>query len=262
MGPQSHRFDPCRGRFFNWITHPLKKLSSALPMEKRCSKCDITKPLEQFPNDPKCSGGKRGACKECRLIQWVPEENEILTCSTCGDEKVYTLFSKKGNQKPYECKACKNTRDLNKRNSDRDAYNKKQREDWAKNNEKRNAARRKNLQRRRDEDSQYRMKMALHVRLYDAVKRNKGVKSANTLELLGCTVEQLQTFLEAEFTEGMTWENYGEWHIDHMRPCASFNLADPEEQKKCFHWTNLQPLWALDNIRKGDKWEEPTHSMH
>jgi hypothetical protein len=231
-------------------------------MEKRCSKCDITKPLEQFPNDPKCSGGKRGACKECRLIQWVPEENEILTCSTCGDEKVYTLFSKKGNQKPYECKACKNTRDLNKRNSDRDAYNKKQREDWAKNNEKRNAARRKNLQRRRDEDSQYRMKMALHVRLYDAVKRNKGVKSAKTLELLGCTVEQLQTFLEAEFTDGMTWENYGEWHIDHIRPCASFNLADPEEQKKCFHWTNLQPLWALDNIRKGDKWEEPTHSMH
>jgi hypothetical protein len=98
-------------------------------------------------------------------------------------------------------------------------------------------------------DSQYRMKMALHVRLYDAVKRNKGVKSAKTLELLGCTVEQLQTFLEAEFTEGMTWENYGEWHIDHLRPCASFNLADPEEQKKCFHWTNLQPLWALDNIR-------------
>jgi|LakMenE01Jun11ns_1017448.scaffolds.fasta_scaffold9752060_1 hypothetical protein len=231
-------------------------------MEKKCSKCEISKPLEQFPNDPRCSGGKRGACKECRLIQWVPEENEILTCSTCGDKKVYTLFSSRGKQKPCECKTCRNTRDLNKRNSDRDAYNKKQREDWAKNNEKRNAARRKNLQRRRDVDSQYRMKMALHVRLYDAVKRNKGVKSAKTLELLGCTVEQLQTFLEAEFTEGMTWENYGEWHIDHLRPCASFNLADPEEQKKCFHWTNLQPLWALDNIRKGDKWEEPTHSMH
>jgi len=231
-------------------------------MEKKCSKCDISKPLEQFPNDPKCSGGKRGTCKDCRLTQWVPEPNEILKCATCGEEKDHALFSKKGKQKPYECKACKNTRDSNKRNSDRDEFNRKQREDWAKNNEKRNAARRKNLQRRRDEDSQYRMKMALHVRLYDAVKRQKGLKSAKTLELLGCTVEQLQTFLEAEFTNGMAWENYGEWHIDHIRPCASFNLADPEEQKKCFHWTNLQPLWALDNIRKGDKWEEPTHSMH
>ena len=95
--------------------------------------------------------------------------------------------------------------------------------------------------------------MALHVRLYDAVKHQRGGKSAKTLELLGCTVEQLQTFLEAEFTDGMTWENYGEWHIDHIRPCASFNLEDPEEQKKCFHWTNLQPLWAKDNLAKSDR---------
>jgi hypothetical protein len=85
------------------------------------------------------------------------------------------------------------------------------------------------------------------------VKRQKGIKSAKTLELVGCTVEDLRLFLEAEFVEGMTWDNYGEWHIDHMRPCASFNLEDPDEQKKCFHWTNLQPLWAQDNIRKGAK---------
>ena len=231
-------------------------------MEKKCSKCDISKPLEQFPNDPKCSGGKRGTCKECRLNQWVPDGDEIIVCTTCGEEKVYTLFSKKGKQKPYECKACLNTRERDRRSGNPEEYNKKKRESYQVRKNKINETRRKNLQRRRDEEPRYRVMMALHVRLYDAVKRNKGVKSAKTLELLGCTVEQLQTFLEAEFTEGMTWENYGEWHIDHIRPCASFNLEDPEEQKKCFHWTNLQPLWALDNIRKGDKWEEPTHSMH
>ena len=222
-------------------------------MEKKCSKCDITKPLEQFTSDPKCSGGKRGTCKDCKINQWVPVEDETIVCKKCGEEKVYTLFSKKGKQKPYECKSCTNKLGREKRNSDRDAYNKKQRDSWARNNEKRNAARRQNLQKRRDEDPQYRMKMALHVRLYDAVKRQKGVKSTKTLELLGCTVEQLQIFLEAEFTEGMTWENYGEWHIDHILPCASFNLEDPQEQKKCFHWTNLQPLWAKDNIIKSDR---------
>ena len=74
------------------------------------------------------------------------------------------------------------------------------------------------------------------------------------MELSGCSKEELYTFLEAEFSEGMTWENYGKWHVDHIRPCASFNLEDVEEQKKCFHWTNLQPLWAVDNIRKGSKW--------
>ena len=73
------------------------------------------------------------------------------------------------------------------------------------------------------------------------------------MTLLGCTIEEMRTFLEAEFEEGMTWENHGEWHVDHIRPCASFNLEYPEEQKKCFHWTNLQPLWAADNLAKGDR---------
>jgi hypothetical protein len=79
------------------------------------------------------------------------------------------------------------------------------------------------------------------------------MKSNRTPDLVGCSVNDLKTHLESKFIESMTWENYGEWHIDHMRPCASFNLEDPEEQKKCFHWTNLQPLWAKDNMSKGDR---------
>ena len=71
------------------------------------------------------------------------------------------------------------------------------------------------------------------------------------MELTGCSKEDLIKHLESQFTDGMTWENYGEWHIDHIRPCCSFNLEDPEEQKTCFHWTNLQPLWAIDNMKKG-----------
>ena len=52
---------------------------------------------------------------------------------------------------------------------------------------------------------------------------------------------------------GMTWDNYGEWHIDHIKPCSSFNMLIEEERKRCFHYTNLQPLWAIDNIKKSDK---------
>jgi len=228
-------------------------MSCALPMEKKCSKCEISKTPEQFPNDPKCSGGKRGTCKDCRLVKWVPKENEILTCFTCEDEKLYTLFSLHGKQKPYQCKSCTNKLGREKRSSNIEECKKKERDTYQLHKDVINAARRKNLQKRRDEDSQYRMKMALHVRLYDAVKRQKGVKSSKTLELLGCSVNDLKTHLESQFTECMTWENYGEWHIDHIRPCASFNLEDPEEQKKCFHWTNLQPLWAKDNLAKSDR---------
>jgi hypothetical protein len=78
-------------------------------------------------------------------------------------------------------------------------------------------------------------------------------KRCKTMELTGCSLEELTQYIESKFITGMSWENYGEWHIDHIRPCASFNLEDIEEQKKCFHWSNLQPLWAKDNLRKGSR---------
>ena len=92
----------------------------------------------------------------------------------------------------------------------------------------------------------------LRVRVINALK-GKGVgKAAKTSELVGCTVPELMAHLEGMFTEGMTWHNQGKWHIDHIRPCASFDLTDPKQQLQCFHWTNLQPLWASDNLAKAD----------
>ena len=61
-------------------------------------------------------------------------------------------------------------------------------------------------------------------------------------------------YLAAKFQEGMSWDNHGEWHIDHIKPCCKFNLLDDEEQRKCFHYTNLQPLWSKDNLSKGGKY--------
>ena len=80
-------------------------------------------------------------------------------------------------------------------------------------------------------------------------------KSASTQKLIGCTITELFDYLQAQFAEGMTWENHGRngWHIDHIRPCASFDLSDPEQQRQCFHYSNLQPLWAADNLSKGSK---------
>lgn len=90
-------------------------------------------------------------------------------------------------------------------------------------------------------------------RILIALKRN--YKSGRTLELLGCSILECRQHLEKQFKPGMTWENRGQhgWHIDHKRPCASFDLTDPKQQKQCFHYTNLQPLWAKDNLSKGDK---------
>jgi len=184
------------------------------------------------------------------LNKWEPSENETIQCKRCGEEKVYTLFARRGAQKPFECKTCRNNLDRMKRSLNRDEYNRLSRERYQASKDNINETRRKNLQERRNTDPRYRAMMALHCRLYMAVKK----KAGKTMDLTGCSKEELCTHLESLFGEGMTWENYGKWHIDHIRPCSSFNLENPEEQRICFHWKNLQPLWAEDNIKKSDTW--------
>lgn len=100
-------------------------------------------------------------------------------------------------------------------------------------------------------DIQHKLKVNLRGRIRLALK---GIaKSRSTMELLGCAIEHLKNHLESLFQPGMAWDNYGfyGWHIDHRKACSWFDLTDPEQQKQCFHYTNLQPLWAKDNIRKG-----------
>lgn len=108
---------------------------------------------------------------------------------------------------------------------------------------------------KRKTDPTFRLIENMRLRVSSALRCQDSAKNKTTIDLLGCTPEFLKNYLESKFTEGMTWDNYGKkgWHVDHILPCASFDLTKEEEQKKCFHYTNLQPLWWLDNIKKSDK---------
>jgi len=94
----------------------------------------------------------------------------------------------------------------------------------------------------------------LRTRIKIVLKEN--IKSSITFNLVGCTVEFLKYYLESKFSPGMNWNNYSKfgWHIDHIKPCASFDLSKPSEQRKCFCYTNLQPLWAEENWSKNCKY--------
>ena len=96
----------------------------------------------------------------------------------------------------------------------------------------------------------------LRNRIYSAIINGSGEKAYSSIELLGCTINHCRIHLERQFSEEMSWDNHGEWHIDHRKPCAVFDLTDSDEQKKCFHYTNLQPMWADENIAKKDNFND------
>ena len=97
-------------------------------------------------------------------------------------------------------------------------------------------------------------KLALLLRRRTLLALKDNSKSKNTMSLLGIeNIEFLWKHLESTFKPGMTRENHGLWHVDHIIPCSSFDLSKPEEQTKCFHYTNLQALWAHENLSKGSK---------
>jgi hypothetical protein len=100
-------------------------------------------------------------------------------------------------------------------------------------------------------DINFRIAHYLRTRIRKVLRYNK--KTDSTMKLLGCSIDFLKQHLEKQFTEGMSFSNYGKWHIDHIKPCARFDLSKPIEQLKCFHYTNLQPLWESDNCSKKDK---------
>lgn len=128
----------------------------------------------------------------------------------------------------------------------------KQSSDWIKANRPKVAA---SVRKRLSINPLARITKRLRDRLYQKVKRAGANKAAPTMELLGCGMDEFKAYLAEKFQVGMTWDNHGRfgWHIDHIKPCSSFDLTDPEQQRACFHYTNLQPLWWSDNLSKSDK---------
>jgi hypothetical protein len=176
----------------------------------------------------------------------------MKTCSKCKQTKAFTKFTTRSASRDgldYRCKACKNVASLRWVQNNRDKVHASQKKYRGKPEIKKrfNAQRRK----RRKTDTNFRLLRNLRSRLRKALKGKN--KSASTIALLGCSISHLKKYLEKQFQPGMTWENHGKWHADHMIPCASFDFTDPEQQRRSFHYTNLQPMWGPENCSKSDK---------
>jgi hypothetical protein len=210
---------------------------------KICSKCNKNLDLDQFSKDSQKSCGLRPSCKICE------KENKRISYLK-NKEKV----AEKG--KEYRLK---NKELIAQRRKD-DIVNRRIRlANWiARNPEKHKEHVRRQIARTKACPIR-KLNKNIRTRIIMAMKGKN--KSAPTLKLMGCSFIELRSYIESKFLPGMNWENHGrwkrgepmKWHIDHIIPCDAFDLTKPEEQEKCFHYTNLQPLWAIDNCIKNNK---------
>lgn len=178
-------------------------------------------------------------------------------CSICRETKPITdyYFSKTSlDGRIGHCKFCERQRKL--------AYYHKNKDECsvrAKSFRERNREHFREYQKNKiQQDSNFRLARNLRNRINQQMRKAKGIRSGSAVRDLGCTIGELRVHLQLKFQPGMSWENYGEWHIDHITPLASFDLADREQFLQACHYTNLQPLWAEENWTKGNRYANTT----
>lgn len=205
-----------------------------MTLTKVCKQCKQNKTLDQFSKHSLCKLGVCSKCKKCRSLEWAArkEEHSTYKKSLYQRRKSYYLPKAKAYYASHK--------------QEKAAYDEKYKP-------RRRPLRNQRHKERYENDPQYRITHNLRGSLHTKVKRSGYPKLDSAMNLLGCSIADFRAYIEARFLPGMSWENHGRygWHIDHIRPCASFDLTNLEEQKKCFHYTNLQPLWAKDNLLKG-----------
>ena len=122
---------------------------------------------------------------------------------------------------------------------------------YQKNKKQINEYHRKYKLNKRRTDPIFKLKANMRTRLRTILMNKNIVKEKSTMKLVGCSIDTLINHLESKFQPLMTWKNYGKWHVDHKKP---LNRAKTQKDiRKLFHYTNLQPLWAVDNLKKGSQ---------
>ncbi len=173
----------------------------------------------------------------------------MKTCSKCKISKEPSQYYANWRMRDglaSQCSKCHNSYPRNRERSN--AYMKA----WCdKNREKVRAYHNAYIKNRSKTDIQYKLGRSLRSRLWNSMQGTGISKRGSAVKLLGCSLTVFKEHLESLFLPGMTWDNHGEWHIDHIKPLTAFDLTDTEQLKIVCHYTNMQPLWASDNISKG-----------
>jgi hypothetical protein len=205
----------------------------------QCRLCEECLPLEKLKKDKRREFGRSGICKKCSNKK--------------QKERYYTKEGQETAKKYRKNNIEKRKEDMKKWRKNKKEHCQEYQKKYNENN--RNKINKKRREKRANETN-YKIADLLRCRLYKAL--NSELKAEKTLELLGCSIEYFKEYIEQKFEPWMSWENHGyyTWHLDHIKPCALFDLSKEEQQRKCFHYTNFQPLAWHKNLSKSSKYSQ------
>lgn len=195
-------------------------------MAKICSSCHYTKPIVDFSKSKRLE--YQASCKECakaylRVYRKNNKANLAIKAETYRQVKKEQISKKKG--------------------------------EWKEDNRARYADYGNSyIKNRRQIDINFKLIRNIRTRFASALDGD--YKSGSAVKDLGCSIEEFKAYIESKFQPGMAWDNWSRigWHLDHIKPLSCFDLTNLKELKEACHYSNLQPLWAIDNLRKSDKY--------
>ncbi len=203
---------------------------------KTCTKCKVNKDFSEFPVNNRYKSGLDARCKLCR--------NEYNNTHRADNIISY----RKTRKNHYDNNIIKMREDKKKYYAANKSKKSKYDITYRKANSLRIKEYKKAWELLQKDNPIFKIKRNLRRRLHHALNGNR--KADKTFELIGCSPEFFKDYITKLFVEGMSWNNYGGWHIDHIKPCFTFDLSDPEQQKACFHYSNQRPLWKTDNLKR------------
>ncbi len=220
-------------------------------LEKICEHCKKNLPIESFNKRSITNDGFNKNCRDCYKELRRDKKHPIVsritqkTCLKCNINKAISEFKTTKRSKDgyyHTCIQClppiQWNKEKQKLSEKKYIENNKEkiREKWKRDSQKINR----------------KIRNRLNHRIWDALLLSGQQKKDKTYSLVGCELTFLKKWFEFQFVKSMNWDNIKLWHIDHVKPCKSYDLSNVEEQYKCFHWTNLRPCWAQENMEKSD----------
>ena len=218
---------------------------------KICTKCKTVKPLTEFNKQKRNKDGVRSDCKVCHnetTKKWRENNPEKIKESS---KKYYENNPEKERERNKKYRE-NNSEKIKESKKKWRENNQEKIKEWRENNpEKVKEIQKKYQSNRRKNDPLFKLRHDIRSLIRTTIKRGGFTKQSRTHKILGCSFDEFKIHIEKQFTEGMSWDNHGEWHFDHITPIS---WAETEEEIIALNnYINFQPLWAEDNLKKGNR---------